>query len=173
MRRYETICIADPDANEENRAGLFEKIRNLIAKEKGIIVDFDEWGNRQLAYEIRKKTRGYYVCITYGGTGELVSELERNFRLDDRVLKYMTILLEKDIDPEALRQEKEADEAAKGKNVSPAESAAPTQEENSNKDDIAESAKDDEASSDNTDNTDAQPENENNAEGSQPTEEEK
>ncbi len=113
MRRYETICIADPDVNEENRAGLFDRIKNLIAQEKGIIADFDEWGNRQLAYEIRKKTRGYYVCINYGGTGELVTELERNFRLDDRILKFMTILLEKDIDPEILQQEKDVAEAGK------------------------------------------------------------
>ncbi len=111
MRRYETIFIADPDLSDKDQTSLFDKIKTLIIQEKGILVIFDEWGNRQLAYEIKKKTRGYYVCITYGGTGELVTELERNFRLDDRVLKFMTILLEKDIDPEEFHQEKEAEEA--------------------------------------------------------------
>jgi len=111
MRRYETICIADPDLNDEDQSSLFEKIKTLIAQEKGILVNFDKWGSKQLAYEIKKKSRGYYVCITYGGTGALVAELERNFRLDDRVLKFMTIILAKNIDPLALQQEKEAEDA--------------------------------------------------------------
>lgn len=117
MRRYETICIADPDLNDEDQSSLFEKIKTLIAQEKGILVNFDKWGSKQLAYPIRKKPRGYYVCITYGGTGELVAELERNFRLDDRVLKFMTIILEKNIDPLALQQEKEAEEALNKKDA--------------------------------------------------------
>ena len=108
MRRYETIFIADPDLQEEVQKSLFEKFTNLIDQEKGILVDFDEWGNKKLAYEINKKSRGHYVCMTYGGTGELVNELERNFRLDDKIMKFMTILLEKEVDPEALKQEIEA-----------------------------------------------------------------
>ena len=111
MRRYETIFITDPDVQEGVRTTMFDKFKNLIAQEKGILVDFDDWGNRKLAYEIMKKSRGHYVCMTYGGDGELIKELERNFRLDDKVLKFMTILLEKDVDPKALKQEIEAEDA--------------------------------------------------------------
>lgn len=113
MRRYETIFIADPDLQDDVRADLFDKFKNLIEQEKGIIVSLDDWGNRKLAYEIRKKARGHYVCLTYGGTGALVNELERNFRLDDKVLKFMTILLDKDVDPDALAQEIEAEAVAR------------------------------------------------------------
>ena len=170
MRRYETIFIADPDTSEENRAGLFDKIKNLITQGNGIIVNFDEWGNRQLAYEIRKKTRGYYVCITYGGTGELVTELERNFRLDDKVLKFMTILLEKHIDPEKLQQEKDAENAEENAEEKKTSSVS------FEKDDTVEAdidpAVDTESSTD-TDNSAIQPDQAVNKEESQDTEEEK
>lgn len=105
MRRYETIFIADPDLQEDARKNLFDKFTNLLAQENGILVDFDDWGNRKLAYEIKKKARGHYVCMTYGGNGALVTELERNFRLDDKIMKFMTVLLEKDVNPSDLEQE--------------------------------------------------------------------
>ncbi len=105
MRRYETIFIADPDLQEDARKNLFDKYKKLLVQEKGILVDFDDWGNRKLAYPIKKKARGHYVCMTYGGTGVLVTELERNFRLDDKVQKFMTVLLEKDVTASALEAE--------------------------------------------------------------------
>ena len=112
MRRYETIFIADPDLQDDARKTLFDKFKNLLVQEKGILVDFDDWGNRKLAYEIKKKPRGHYVCMTYGGTGEIVKELERNFRLDDKIMKFMTVLLEKDVDPADLEKEIAAAETA-------------------------------------------------------------
>ena len=109
MRKYETVFISDPDLKDQARLDLFDKVRNIIAKENGILLNFDEWGNKKLAYEIKKKLRGHYVCVTYGGTGELIKELERNFRLSDDVIKFMTILLSDDVTAQQL--EKEAQEA--------------------------------------------------------------
>ncbi|MBT6338896.1 MAG: 30S ribosomal protein S6 [Desulfobacula sp.] len=105
MRKYETVFIADPDLQDKVRIDLYEKARNIINKEGGILTGFDEWGNKKLAYEIKKKLRGNYVCITYGGSGSLVKELERNFRLNDGVLKFMTILLSDDVTAEQLEKE--------------------------------------------------------------------
>ncbi len=114
MRKYETVFISDPDLQDQARLDLYDKVRNIIAKEKGILLNFDEWGNKKMAYEIKKKLRGNYVCVTYGGTGELVTELERNFRLTDDILKFMTILLSDDVTVESLEKEvAEAEEAAK------------------------------------------------------------
>lgn len=121
MRKYETVFISDPDLQEQARTELFEKVRNIITRENGIILKFDEWGNKKLAYEVRKKLRGHYVCLTYGGTGELVKELERNFRLSDDVMKYMTVLLSDDVTAEDL--EKEAQEALEADAPAPAEDA--------------------------------------------------
>ncbi len=113
MRKYETVFISDPDLQDQARSALFDRVRSIITKEKGLILDFDEWGNKKLAYEIRKKSRGHYVCVTYGGTGSLVSELERNFRLTDDVLKFMTIVLTEDVAKEQIEQEiQDAQDAA-------------------------------------------------------------
>ncbi|MFH1156439.1 MAG: 30S ribosomal protein S6 [Pseudomonadota bacterium] len=119
MRRYETIVITDPDLQEAVQNDLFDKFRNLIVQGKGTLVDLDDWGVKKLAYDIRKKSRGRYVCLTYGGGGELVKELERNCRLDEKVLKFMTILIDKDTTLEALTKEIEA--KAEAKKVQPAE----------------------------------------------------
>lgn len=105
MRKYETVFILDPDVKDQARTDLFDRVKNIITKENGILLDFDEWGNRKLAYEIKKKLRGFYVCITYGGTGSLVKELERNLRLSDDVLKFMTLLLSDDVTVEQLEEE--------------------------------------------------------------------
>jgi len=113
MRKYETVFISDPDLQDQARSALFDRVRSIITTEKGLILDFDEWGNKKLAYEIRKKSRGHYVCVTYGGTGSLVSELERNFRLTDDVLKFMTIVLTEDVAKEQIEQEiQDAQDAA-------------------------------------------------------------
>jgi len=104
MRRYETIVIVDPDLGEEQRGVVFDKIRELIPQKGGLLVEFDEWGGRKLAYEIKKKQRGYYVRIDYCGGGDLVSEMERQFRIDDRVMKYMTILLDTEADMERIQE---------------------------------------------------------------------
>ena len=113
MRRYETVFILDPDLPEEARDGLFQKLSDLIAQQGGFLVDIDVWGNRKLAYEIRKKPRGFYVRLDFCGTGALVDELERNLRIDDRFLKYMTVLLDREVDLEALKAAKAEKAAAK------------------------------------------------------------
>jgi small subunit ribosomal protein S6 len=124
MRKYETVFISDPDLQDQARADLFDKIRNIITSEKGVVLNFDEWGNKKLAYEIKKKSRGHYVCVTYGGSGGLVTEIERNFRLTEDVLKFMTIVLSEDTTREALEKEaQEAVERADAQTGAPEESA--------------------------------------------------
>ena len=116
MRRYETIAILDPDLSEEGRAPVFDRLTQLIPAQNGFLVKLDEWGSRRLAYDIKKKTRGYYLCIDLCGDGALVNEMERFFRIDDRVLKYMTVVLDKDVDLEAIKAEiAEAEAEAKAK----------------------------------------------------------
>jgi small subunit ribosomal protein S6 len=113
MRKYESIIISDPDLQDQSRAELLDKVRNIIARENGILLYVDDWGSRKLAYEINKKQRGHYFCLTYGGTGDLVKELERNLGLSDDVMKYMTILLSTDETAESLAQEAQDVEAAR------------------------------------------------------------
>jgi len=105
MRRYETIVIVNPDVGDEQREPVFDRIRELIPQQNGILVKIDNWGTKKLAYEIKKKVRGFYSRIDYCGSGPLVDEIERFFRIDDRVLKFMTVMQEEKVDPERIHEE--------------------------------------------------------------------
>jgi small subunit ribosomal protein S6 len=78
----------------------------------GFLISTDDWGERKLAYDIKKKGRGYYVRFDFCGLASLVNEIERFFRIDDRALKFMTVLLNEDADLEKIKAEKAAKEAA-------------------------------------------------------------
>ena len=123
MRRYETFVIIDPDLSQEQREPLIGRVEELITQMDGFLVKTDDWGERKLAYDIKKKGRGYYVRFDYCGLAPLVNEIERFFRIDDRALKYMTVLLNRDVDLEKIKEEKAAREAAVAESAA-AESAA-------------------------------------------------
>jgi small subunit ribosomal protein S6 len=127
MRRYETIFIVNNDLSEEGRSPILEKLEDLIRQYNGLQVKVDEWGTKRLAYEIKKKARGYYVCLDYCGSGPLVNEIERFFRIDDRVLKYMTVVLDKDVDIEHVKEEIAKAEEAKAAQIARSD-VAPTKE---------------------------------------------
>jgi small subunit ribosomal protein S6 len=113
MQRYETIFIIDPDLSEEGRAPVVERLVQLIPQQNGVLVEEDHWGARKLAYPIRKKQRGYYLRLDYCGGGTLVDELERFCRIDDRMLKYMTVKLADDVDVDQVQAEMVERAAAK------------------------------------------------------------
>lgn len=117
MKRYETIFIIDPDLSEEERNPIVEKLQETINHHGGFLVIIDEWGSKKLAYEVKKKVRGYYIRIDYCGTGKLVNEIERFFRIDDRIIKYMTVLLEREVDIESIKEEKAKSELEEDSSV--------------------------------------------------------
>jgi small subunit ribosomal protein S6 len=121
MRRYETFVIVDPDITQEQREPVFERVRELMTQQDGFLVFEDVWGERKMAYAIKKKERGYYVRFDYCGLAPLVNEIERFFRIDDRALKYMTIVLDKDVDLEKVKEEKAAAESLREPEPAPPE----------------------------------------------------
>jgi small subunit ribosomal protein S6 len=124
MRRYETIIITDPDLSPEQRDPVLQRVSDVINQGGGFLALTDEWGARKLAYEIKKRARGYYIRFDFCGNGASVNEMERFFRIDDRVLKYMTVLLDKDADIEKIKAEIAATQTDAGKTVEQAEIAA-------------------------------------------------
>ena len=123
MRRYETFVIIDPDLSQDQREPLISKVEELITQMDGFLVLTDDWGERKLAYNIKKKGRGYYVRFDYCGLAPLVNEIERFFRIEDRALKYMTVLLSENPDLEKIKEEKTAAETAAAETAA-AETAA-------------------------------------------------
>ena len=122
MRRYETFIILDPDLTAEQRLPVIDRVRDILTQMSGFLIRIDEWGSRKLAYTIAKKERGYYVRFDFCGTGQLVNEMERFFRIDERVLKHMSVLLDQSPDIERIKEEmaKAEAEAQKPAEIAPA-----------------------------------------------------
>lgn len=91
MRRYETIFILRPNVGEDEINRVIENTTQIILNEKGTILEMNKWGMKKLAYLIKKESLGYYVYCDFAGTPAAVAEIERKFRIDDMVLKYLTI----------------------------------------------------------------------------------
>ena len=102
MRHYETIYIVDPNLSDEEYGEVTKKFNNLIEKQKGVIIKTDEWGSQRLAYRVKKFDKGFYVLVDYCGNPGITVELERGLKLDARILKYQTVHLADNVDPEEL-----------------------------------------------------------------------
>jgi small subunit ribosomal protein S6 len=94
-REYETIYVLRPDAGREVSESISSRVLDVISKQQGSLTRVENWGYRKLAYPVRKHGRGVYVYLKYIGDGKLVSELERNLRLQDAVLKLQTVLIDR------------------------------------------------------------------------------
>ncbi|MBN1780419.1 30S ribosomal protein S6 [bacterium] len=90
---YETTFIVDAHLSNEQIESVITKYSKTITDNNGTIKLIDRWGKRRLAYEIAKKQYGYYVYIRFDAEGSLIKVLEREFRLDDNVIRYLTITL--------------------------------------------------------------------------------
>jgi len=123
MRRYETFVIVDPDLSQDQREQVVQRVEDLITQMDGFLVFTDNWGERKLAYDIKKRSRGYYVRFDYCGLSPLVNEIERFFRIDDRALKYMTVLLDKAIDLDKIKEEKAEAESKAAMKEAPKEAS--------------------------------------------------
>lgn len=108
MRRYETIFILRPDLGEIAHKDAIQRFAGIVANTGGDLVETDEWGSRELAYYIKGERRGYYVRFDYGGVGATMNELERNLKLSDGVLRYLSVLVDDSADMAAVRAEVEA-----------------------------------------------------------------
>lgn len=123
MKRYETTYILRPSLGEDQFAEIIERANSVIKNDGGAIIQLERWGTRKLAYEINKETSGHYVYFDYAATGSTVQELERIFRIDDRVLRYLTIKLADSIDQETIAGEIERLAAAAASKSSTADQA--------------------------------------------------
>ncbi|MGD8229911.1 MAG: 30S ribosomal protein S6 [Desulfobacteraceae bacterium] len=107
MIHYETLYIVNPELDDENHKAVVDKFKDLIEKEKGIIVKLEEWGKQRLAYLVKKFDQGAYVLMDYCVGPGVTAGLERALKLDDRILKYQTVKLADKVDPQALVEKEE------------------------------------------------------------------
>ncbi len=95
MNNYETVFIATPVLSEAQLDELFGKFQGVITENGGQLVNAEAWGLKKLAYAIQKKTTGYYFLIEFTGEGSIVETLEKQYRRDERVIRFLTFRQDK------------------------------------------------------------------------------
>ena len=95
MQQYETVIILTPLLSEEAVKEVIAKFTKLLKDGGAEIIQEDNWGLRKLAYPIEKKTTGYYHLTEFKAPGELINKLEVEYRRDERVMRFLTIALDK------------------------------------------------------------------------------
>ncbi len=128
LRRYETIAITSADRPDDDIQMMIDRYKAVIEGNKGLVVKIERWGKRKLAYEIKKVSKGFYLLFDYVGQAEVVDELERNFKIDDQILKFMTVKTHDKVDLEALEKEIAASREAVPEATPAAEETQPAEQ---------------------------------------------
>ena len=101
LREYETIYVVKPDSPDELQEKILARLEKTIADFKGVVVVKENWGKKKLSYDIAKSAKGNYVFVNYIGQGGLVAEIERSLRLDESILRFMTVKVGENVNVEA------------------------------------------------------------------------
>ena len=129
MRRYESVWVVNGDLPDEEVKATIDKFTRILTSQEGILVGLEEWGRRKLAYKVQGTTRGYYVLVDYAGTPATVKELERTYRIDDRLIRSHTTKKSDKVNLEALQAEIASRAEAKVAPTPATEAEAPVAEE--------------------------------------------
>ena len=124
MREYETTFIVQPEISDEGREALCQKLDASLEKQGSVRLMLDDVGKRKLAYEIQKFQKGHYLTLTYLDDGKAVKEIERLLRLEESVLRFLTVQVADDVtdiearkidaaEQEKLRKQRAAERAAR------------------------------------------------------------
>src|SRR5512140_2905611 len=94
-RLYESTFIVNAGLDDAQIDAVIEKVKDVITKHGGEVKDLAKWGRKRFAYSIRKKNNGFYVDTEFDATGDVIPKLERHYQLDENVIRYLTIALDK------------------------------------------------------------------------------
>jgi small subunit ribosomal protein S6 len=121
LRLYEELFIVKPDATDEEIDPLVENLTQLISKDGGNVQVTEKWGTRKLAYQVGRYLDGYYILLRFEATGTTIREMERRLRVNDLVIKYLTVRLDEEMKwVEKRKKKREARLARKPQVVAPA-----------------------------------------------------
>ena len=113
MRHYEIVVLIHPDQSEQVPA-MLERYKSLITTTGGQVHRVEDWGRRQLAYQINKLAKAHYLCLNIETTKETLAELETAFRFNDAVLRHLTVVQDKALTgPSVMMKQVEREEARK------------------------------------------------------------
>lgn len=95
LKNYETVFILTPVLSEQQAKDTVEKFKQVLTDNGGDLINVEEWGLRKLAYEIQHKSTGFYVLIEFTAPPEMVVTLETEYRRDERIMRFLTTVLDK------------------------------------------------------------------------------
>jgi small subunit ribosomal protein S6 len=95
MNHYETVFILNPVLSEEQIKETAKKYEEILVSKGAKMISKEDWGLKKLAYEIQHKKSGFYHLFEYTVVGEAINELEIEFRRDERIMRYLTVALDK------------------------------------------------------------------------------
>ena len=109
---YETTFICRSEISADNLKALQERLNQVVASFQGEMILTEDWGSRKMAYPIKKEVRGHYTYLVYTGKGDIVHEVERNLRLNEHTLRFLTVNLEKEFDAPTFQKQRADTHAA-------------------------------------------------------------
>lgn len=95
LNHYETVFITTPVLSESQMKEAVEKFKKVLTDNKAKIVHEENWGLRKLAYPIQKKSTGFYYLLEFESEGSLIEKLETEYRRDERIIRFLTVKLDK------------------------------------------------------------------------------
>ena len=93
---YESAVLINAALDDETIKNLIERIKETITTNGGDILEIEDWGRKRLAYQVKKSKIGYYAIFRFNSPPDIVPKIERNYQLDENILRYLTIALSKD-----------------------------------------------------------------------------
>ncbi len=111
MRAYETIAILTPDIGEADFSAIEKRVEKALNMKPGKLLKKDDWGVKRLAYPIKKERQGRYLCWSFNHGPEIVKEVDRNLRFDEKVLRFMTVVVDPPTEKEKAAKAAEAAKA--------------------------------------------------------------
>lgn len=141
MRRYESVIILDPELADEDVQNFTERYSTLLKTNGGEIIKIEDWGFKKLAYLVNKKDRGRYILFDFVGMPAAIAEMERQLKITDEVMKFLSVKLDEDVDLEAFKAASEEKAAAEAAKVTTPEQAAEAPEEAAEPEKAAEEVK--------------------------------
>jgi len=105
LRRYEIVIMLPPDLEDVTRREILARLDGVIEGAEGILIKREDWGNRKLAYEVKRYSKGHYYLMDFAGSTAIVPELERHIKMMEKVLRFLTVKKDDRVDVEAVKKE--------------------------------------------------------------------
>ncbi len=96
MQFYESIFVVRPSLTDEDTQKIIEKMKGVVEKSGATVLRSENWGKKKLAYEVKRERKGTFIYLHFKSDGGVVSDLERSYRLEDSVIKFLTVRLQQE-----------------------------------------------------------------------------